>query len=96
MSKTAAVRLEGTLSTDSDAIMLNPGKVRPGAGPRLEELRRLGYRIIIVSPIAATSFGSRIVVNWLRANAIDVYEEIWESNGIPNVDLWIDDEAQKL
>lgn len=90
-----AVRLEGTLSTNYDTALLDPGTPITNATTKLQALHG-AYYVIIVSPIANTFLGLRIVIDWLRANGMDAYDEVWEGVGFPSADMVIDAEAQEL
>lgn len=83
----AVVRLGGTLA-DAD---MNPNE---GSIAMLAVLAETHY-VVIVSHLAHTEGGTRIVYDWLSSNGV-VYDEVWCGPGIPQADAWYDNEALTL
>ncbi len=90
----AAVVLEGTLTENADADLLNFGDLKPGVKEKLETLHSTHY-ILIVS--AAVKYPGAARSLWLFC--IDrglAFNDIWCGEGLPTVALWVQDDARKL
>ena len=83
--KTVAVDYHGT-------IMIND-KVNETMKAKLQEMRNEGYHIIVYTSGITDSPGSLIGIQaWLQQNEVP-YDEIWQRQGKPDADIYIEDKA---
>lgn len=94
MSKLAAVRFEGTITEGADPDILQLGTLKEGVVAKLEKLAET-HGLIIVSSCIKHHMGCKFVHDFLIQAQIP-FLDLWCCDGLPTVDLWVDDNAVKL
>lgn len=95
MSKTYAVRLEGTVTFGGDPDVLDFGTVRPEARVRLAALILAGHRVVILSAACKYLTAVRRLWQFLAAENVD-FTDVWCGEGLPSADVYVDDDAKRL
>jgi hypothetical protein len=65
----------------TDEVMQEPGIPHDNARAFLMDLRHK-YHVVIVTAIANTWAGNRLMLRWLQTNELP-YDEVWTGNGYP-------------
>lgn len=76
----AAVHLPAIAENGDDGLY-EPGTPRKDARDFLSALYA-DHQIVIVSPIANTYAGNRLLLRWLQSNGLD-YDDVWTGFGYP-------------
>lgn len=96
LTKTAVVRLEGTLSVPGTSGPREPGLPREGAAAKLLALATT-HRVVVVSALCYDDFGVRLVTDWLYQHGFSAgFDELWQGWGAPAGDVFYDSEARRL
>ena len=90
----AAVRLEGTITEGADTDLLIFGTVKPGVREKMEKLDKT-HSILVVTSVVKYVSASRLLWRFLIDNNL-TFMDVWCGEGLPTVDLWVDDTAVKL
>jgi gamma-glutamyl:cysteine ligase YbdK (ATP-grasp superfamily) len=95
-AKVLAVRFEGTLSSvkPEDVVMLDLGQVNTDVREFLKQLKD-DYYIYIVSGLANTNNGVRMLQMWLHDNEVE-YDDIWQAYGFPAANVTVDNLAVRV
>lgn len=80
LKPTATVHLPA-IATGTDEALLEPGKPRDDAAEWLACLQD-EYHVVVVSSIANTLNGARLLLSWLQSNGLP-YDDVWLGFGYP-------------
>ena len=86
----AAVHLPAI--AECDEKLLEPGTLRKGAVAWLEKLQKT-HHITIVTPIANTWSGHKVMLNWLGSLGVP-FDDVWTGFGYPEYDKVITDASK--